>query len=834
MALPPDEMFQRAFALLQAGQVADAERSFKELLHAHPTHAGALNLLAILTMQTGRLAEAEDYARRALKENPGSDVTLYNYGLILKSLGRPAEALQRFSEALAVNSAVPETWNNRGVTFNDLKRYREAVADFDRALSIKANYPDALCNKGKALAGLRLYDQALAAYDKALALNPALAEAWIGRGNTYYELKRYNEALAAYDKTAGIKGDDADAWLGRGNVYARLRQYGDALAAYDKALASKPGLAEAWLGRGNVNIELKRHDDAFADFDKALQLKPDLAEAWLGRGNVFYELSRVDEAQAAYDKALAVNPDLAPAWVARGNIFYGFFRDEQAEVAYDNALELKPDLAEAWVGRGNVLDRLQRHDEAAAAFDKALAIDSGLKYVAGGRLYEKQFVCDWTAHDAETARLLAAVREGKFASAPFPLLSISSSLADQLRCAQLFISDKYPALPPLWRGERYKHDRIRIAYLSADFRDHATSYLVADLFECHDKSRFETTAISWGPDDNSQIRERIMKSLDRFIDVRMEGHAKVAELLRDMEIDIAIDLMGFVNGSQTSISAWRSAPIQVNYLGYPGTMGGAEFDYIIADETIIPTEQRAFYSEKVVWLPDCYQPNDRQRVIAEQTFTRSRCGLPENGFVFCSFNNSYKIKPDIFDIWMRILREIEGSVLWLIEGNPATSKNLRREAEQRGVAAERLIFAPRLRLADHLARHRLADIFLDTLPCNAHTTASDSLWAGLPVVTCLGSTFAGRVAASLLKAAGLKELVTENLADYEALVLKLARDQAMLASLKAKLASCRQNCPLFDTSRYTRHIESAYITMWERYQRGQPPAHFAVDPIARA
>ncbi len=582
--------------------------------------------------------------------------------------------MQRFSQALAINPAVPETWNNRGVTFNDLKRYREAVADFDRALSIKANYPDALCNKGKALAGLRLYDQALAAYDKALALNPALAEAWIGRGNTYYELKRYNEALAAYDKTAGIKGDLADAWLGRGNVYARLRQYGDALAAYDKALASKPGLAEAWLGRGNVNIELKRHDDAFADFDKALQLKPDLAEAWLGRGNLFYELSRVDEAQAAYDKALAVNPDLAPAWVARGNIFYGFFRYEQAEVAYNKALALRPDLAEAWVGGGNLLVRLQRHDEAVGAYDRALAIDPLLKYVAGDRLHAKQFICDWASLEPDISHLLADVSEGRFACAPFALVSVPSSAAESLRCARLFNADKYPALPPLWRGERYKHDRIRIAYLSADFRDHATSHLVAGMFECHDKSRFETTAISWGPDDNSDMRKRITKSLDRFVEVRMQGQTKIAELLREMEIDIAVDLMGFTHNSRTGIFAMRPAPIQVNYLGYPSTLGSDYFDYMIADETVIPDDQRVFYSEQVVWLPDCYQANDRNRRIAEGALTRSECGLPENRFVFCSFNNSYKIMPDVFDVWMSLLRQVEGSVLWLIEANAMTSK----------------------------------------------------------------------------------------------------------------------------------------------------------------
>jgi len=834
MALPPDEMFRRAFSSLQAGNVGEAERSFKALLQAYPAHAGALNLLAILTMQTGRLAEAQDYARQALQQSPGSDVTLYNYGLILKALGRPAEALQRFSEAIAINAAVAETWNNRGVTFNDLRRYREAVADFDRALALKPGYAEALCNKARALAGLNVFDQALAAYDKALALNPALTEAWIGRGNTYHELRRYDEALAAYDKVAAIKGDLPDPWLGRGNVYARQRKYGDALAAYDKALASRPGLAEAWLGRGNVNLALKRYDEAFADYGKALQIKPDFAEAWLGCGNLSFALNRSDEAQAAYDKALAYNPELASAWVARGNVDYGLFRYDQADLAYNKALALRPNLAEAWVGRGNVLIRLQRHDEAVGAYDRALAIDPDLDYVAGDRLHAKQFICDWASLESDISRLLADVRDGRCACAPFALVSVPSSAAQALRCAQLFIADKFPKMPPLWQGERYKHDRIRIAYLSADFRDHATSHLVAGMFECHDKSRFETTAVSWGPDDNSDMRKRITKSSERFVDVSLQGQAKIAELLRGMEIDIAVDLMGFTHNSRTGIFATRPAPIQVNYLGYPGTLGSDYFDYIIADETVIPNDQRAFYSEHVVWLPHCYQANDQLRHIAEGALTRSKCGLPQHGFVFCSFNNAYKIMPDVFDMWMRLLRQVEGSVLWLIEANPMTSKNLRREAEQRGVAAERLIFAPRTPLADHLARHRLADLFLDTLPCNAHTTASDSLWAGLPMVTCVGAAFPGRVAASLLRAAGLPELVTTNLADYEALALKLARDPPLLQSVKAKLASQRGCCALFDTPRLTRHMETAYATMWERYQRGEPPAHIAVQPIAPA
>ena len=829
MALPPDEVFRRSFALLQAGQVADAEHSFKELLRAQPRHAGALNLLAILTMQMGRLAEAEDYARRALKESPKSDVTLYNYGVILKSLGRPAEAAQHFSRALAINSAVPETWNNRGVTFNDLKRYREAVADFDKALSLKANYPEVYCNKGKALAGLNLYDQALAAYDNALALNPVLAEAWIGRGNTYCELKRYNEALGAYDKAVGIKGDLAEAWLGRGNVYARLQQPNDALTDYDKALTARPGFAEAWVGRGNVNLTLKRYDDACAAYDSALKLKPHLAEAWIGRGNLFYNLWKFDEAGAAYDKALALNADLAGAWVGRGNVLYARFRYDEAQVAYEKACALKRDLAEAWVGRGNVFSKLRRHADAFAAYDAALAIDPDLKFVQGDRLHAKQDLCDWTVFEADAARLVAAIREGKSASVPFALLSIAAaSAADQLCCAKAFVADRYPTVSPLWQGERYKHDRIRVAYLSRDFREHPVSFLMAGMFECHDTSRFETAAISWGPDDDSAIRNRIKNAFERFINVDTQDEATIAALIREMEIDIVVDLMGFTEDLRTRIVAARPAPIQANYLGYVGTMGAPYIDYIIADKILIPKDQYEFYSEKIVCLPNSFQINDRKRRISDKVFTRAEAGLPQDAFVFCCFNNVYKITPDVFDSWMRILKQVDRSVLWLVAEGPDVERNLRSEVAARSVNPARLIFCQRLPLPEHQARLRMANVFLDTSPYNAGTTASDALWAGLPVVTRIGETLAGRMAASVLNAVGLPELIAATSESYEQIAVELAMQPEKMASIKRKLADNRLTTPLFDTKLFTKHIEAAYIAMYERYQAGLAPAHLII------
>jgi protein O-GlcNAc transferase len=435
------------------------------------------------------------------------------------------------------------------------------------------------------------------------------------------------------------------------------------------------------------------------------------------------------------------------------------------------------------------------------------------------RLHAKLILCDWTNLESEIAHLLSAIERNKLAIAPFSLMALPSSPAHQLAWARTFVQEQ-GVFPEIWRKEIYSHERIRVAYVSADFREHATAFLTAGLFEAHDKSRFKITAISFGPDDNSNIRSRIKRACDHFVDVRHNSDQEVAELIRRREIDIAVDLMGFVKNNRLNIFARRPAPIQVNYLGYPGTMRASYIDYILADSTVIPSEHIKFYAEEVIRLPETYQINDSLRAIASRMPSRSECGLPEKAFVFCCFNNNYKIMPEIFDIWMRLLRVKQDSVLWLLDANAAAVANLRQQAERRGITSQRLIFAPKMTLADHLARYRQADLFLDTLPVNAHTTASDALWAGVPVLTCLGATFAGRVAASLLNAAGLKEMVTRSLDEYEALALKLADDSSALAAVRQRLASQGATCALFDTGRVTRQIEAAYVMMWERYQKG--------------
>jgi protein O-GlcNAc transferase len=576
----------------------------------------------------------------------------------------------------------------------------------------------------------------------------------------------------------------------------------------------------------NSRLALK---NAFEAANRALADNPTDAAAWRDLGRTLTDLNRHRNAIACYHRAGALAPHDAANWTGLVRAMSASGRRAATLPHIDKALALDPEDAEAWTRRGYILADLQRYAEALEASDRALSLDPGNTAAARIGIHAALFVCDWGRREAIKRRIDSGRKADELIVTPFINLSLSNSEADNLAVARRWASAVPPSAEPLWRGERYRHDKIRIAYISTDFRDTLSVNAIAGCFEGHDKTRFETTGISLNPDDGSDTRRRIVAAFDRFVEAHSIDNAQVATMLRDCEIDIAIDLNGHAGDNRTEIVAARPAPVQVNYLGYAGTSAMPFIDYIIADRVVIPEDHRIHYSEQVVYLPHSFFPTDRKRRIAEHVPTRTEAGLPEAGFVFACHNTAYKITPEVFDIWMRLLRAVDGSVLWLSSTIEAAVANLQREAAARGVAPERLVFGPRTPTrADHLARLRLADLFLDTLPFNAHTTGCDALWAGLPVLTRAGATFPARVAASLLYAAGLPELVTESPADYEALALELARAPERLAAIRAKLKQNRDTQPLFDTARFTRHLESAYITMWERQQAGLPPASFSV------
>jgi predicted O-linked N-acetylglucosamine transferase (SPINDLY family) len=567
-----------------------------------------------------------------------------------------------------------------------------------------------------------------------------------------------------------------------------------------------------------------RLEEAAAACERAIAANPNSAEAFRHVGIIFWELGRILESAACFNQALKIEPGRGSDHHSLAQALLKLNRTEDAIVALRKALELNPDAVATLAQLAEALFIQGKSDEAVAICRRVVEISPHGSDAFTQLAKWKRSRCDWESYAADDGQLLKYVRTGSTTVAPYDILMTASTARDQLVCARNYVRGSILPLTARYPDRKIsRSDKLRIGYLSSDFRIHAVAYLIVELFELHDRSRFEVYGYSTGIDDKSDIRKRIAAAFDRFVECEAGRQIDVAKTIHDDEIDILIDLNGYTRNNGIRILARRPAPIQVNYLGYPGTMGVDFVDYIIADPTVLPRQQQKFYSEKVVYLPDCYQVNDSKRPIADRTPSRSVCELPETGFVFCCFNRPEKITPTLFDIWMRLLANVPGSVLWLLGRNETMSANLGREAQARGIDSSRLVFAPRLLLPAHLSRHRLADLFLDTLPYNAHTTMSDALWAGLPALTCIGDTFAGRVGASLLRAIDLPELITTSLAEYEARALALARSPDELAGLRRKLADRRATTPLFDSARFTRNVESAYMRMAELHRGGKAP-----------
>jgi predicted O-linked N-acetylglucosamine transferase (SPINDLY family) len=615
-----------------------------------------------------------------------------------------------------------------------------------------------------------------------------------------------------------------------GVICAQRMQYLDALKYFNDSLKALPKNPITLSNLGNIYLQLKDYSKALEAYDKAIRLDSKYEEAWSNKGNALHELKRYEEAITCHDKALSLNPQYAEAWSNKGNVLNELKRYEEAITCHDKALSLNPQYAEAWSNKANALNELKRYDESIAHLDKALSLKPDIHWMYGDLLHTKMRICHWSGFEGSLESLTHKILANEKVATPLPLLCITDNALLHKKSSEIYLQSQYPAnavLGPI--SKHSENQKIRVAYFSADFHNHATGYLMAELFELHDKNQFELIGFSFGPITNDEMRQRLEKSFDQFIEVGNKSDIEIAQLSRDLNIDIAVDLKGFTQDLRTGIFAYRAAPIQVNYLGYPGTMGADYIDYIIADKTLIPLDAQSGYTEKVVQLPNSYQVNDRKRLISDRQFTRQELGLPEHGFVFCCFNNNFKILPATFAGWMRILKAVEGSVLWLFQDNPWAVENLKREALNHGIDPSRLVFAERMPLSEHLARHRQADLFLDTFPYNAHTTTSDALWTGLPVLTLMGFSFASRVAASLLNAMGLPELITNKQAEYEALAIELASNPEKLAAIKAKLAKNKLNTPLFDTPQFTKDLERAYVQMYERYQADLAPENILLS-----
>ena len=674
-------------------------------------------------------------------------------------------------------------------------------------------------------------DEAIELLNKAIQIkknNPGfyydLASALQGAG-------RLDEALLKYKKSLTLKPDYIEARFKIGNLLKEQGKLDEAELIYKRIISANPDLATVYYNLGLVLKQQSKLDEAVLIYQKAITLKPDMAEAYNNLGVVFNDQKKPGEAVKMYRQAISLKSGYAEAHNNLGDILSDQGRPDEAAVHYTAAITSNPGLVKPYIGLGVAFRKLGLRNEAISLYEQAL-IPHPRNPELLTRLVDLIYhTCAWRKMGSYETQLLELVRQNSVGISPFTILGTSSTAEDQLLCSRSFSRDKERPPQDLFTHKLGKSNkRIKIGYLSSDLQEHATAYLMAGLFEKHDRSRFDVTAYSYGPDDASPMRARLVKAFDSFIDLSNLSDHAAAQKIYDDGIDILIDLKGgATKDSRIGIPSYRPAPIQVNYLGYPGTMGVSFIDYIIADRFIIPKDNERFYSEKVICLPDCYQPNDVRREIADTTPPREACGLPESGFVFCCFNGNYKITLPVFNIWMRLLKAVPGSVLWLLEPDPSAKENIKEEAELRGVDSKRIIYAPFMPTSQHLARYRLADLFLDTLPINAHTTASDALWAGLPVLTCAGTTFAGRVAGSLLKAAELPELITYSLEEYEALALQLSQNPSRCLEMRRKLLQTHQRMPLFDIEKFTKNIEKSYQTMWDIWQDGKSPKPFTVS-----
>ena len=641
---------------------------------------------------------------------------------------------------------------------------------------------------------------------------------------------RLQDAEFMYKNLLQISPSHIGAKTMLGMLYVQTERAVEGIRLLKSSLIKDPKQFWAHNALGVGLLNTKKFQEAIFSFNKALILKPDYIDAYFNLGKTQRALRQYKDAIVSYSKCIDLDKGYASAYNNIGTIYLDDLQEYEKSVAnFQKFVTLVPDSSPGLYNLGTALKELKRYDDALVSYDRAIQLKPDVDYLFGNVIHTKMHLCDWGNLDTLVNQLTEKIIKHQVSTTPFITLALIDNPELQKQSAETYINDKHPTSNALPKIRKYlKHQKIRIGYFSADFHNHATMHLMAELFEYHDKNKFELIAFSFGPDQQDEWRQKAISNFDQFIDVRSNSDIEVASLARELTIDIAVDLKGFTQDGRASIFAHRAAPIQVNYLGYPGTMGAEYMDYIIADPILIPDDKREHYSEKIAYLPNSYQVNVKERLISDKSLSRKEVGLPDNAFVFCSFNNNYKITPETFDRWMRILQLVEGSILWIFKSNETAVENLKKEAELRGIDSSRLVFASFLPVEEHLKRIQLADLFLDTLPCNAHTTASDALRVGLPVITLMGESFASRVAASLLNAVGLPELITTTPKGYESLAIELATKPKFLREIKDKLFTNLSTSPLYNTKLFTQDIETAYQEMYQFYQAELAPDHIYV------
>jgi protein O-GlcNAc transferase len=818
-------------ALQEICQLDDAVKSYERAIALEPENAEAHNNLGNVLRELEKLDAAINSYEQAIEINPNYVEAHYSLGLTFHDLGQLENTVNSYKQVVAIKPDFAGMHNNLGNVYIEQGELNDALKSYKKAIAIKPDFIEALYSLGMIYQEQNLLNDAIKSYERVISIKPNLAEAHYCLGDIFLGLDRLNDAVRSYESALSIKPKLTEAHNNLGIAFKELGNFDNAVRCYQMALNINPNYAEALLNLGFIHHKRGKLEESIKCYLQALSIQPDYAEVHNNLGNLLVDLGQLDEAVKNFKIAISIKPNYAQAHNNYGIALNALGHQNAADKSYKKAISIKPNYAAAYANHAELLTDLKQFNEALSSFKFAIKLNRNINFALGNFLNTKMHLCIWDNLSINLKEIQEKIINKEKAIDPFSLLALIDDPELQKITADTYVSELYPKIQFIYKLKTNpKYKKIRIGYFSADFREHPVSALTAELYESHNRNKFEIYAFSFGPDTNDEMNLRIKAGVDHFYDVHTMSHKDVVNLSRSMKIDIAINLGGHTKYSRTGIFAMQAAPIQVNYLGYPGTMGGDYMDYLIADHELIPKDKQYCYSEKIVYLPNSYMVNDTKNKVSKRVFSREECGLPRDGFIFCCFNNHYKITPNIFIRWMRILAKVDGSILWLNEGNEIANKNLKIQAEKNNIDESRIIFAQRLNLREeHLNRIQLADLFLDTTPYNAHATTSDALQMGLPVLTFKGNSFVSRVASSLINSVNLPELITTTLEQYESLAIQLAKNPKELNSIKEKLLNNLPHSPLYDTSLYVEHLESAYLKMYERLKKDLNPDHIYVE-----
>lgn len=840
------ENFINGMLKIEEKNYLEAEHYLKISNQLMPERLSTMNNLCAVLIKLNKWKEAEEVINYAQDLFPNEYNIYLHKGTILENKGQFLEAINYYKKSIELKPDNSESYRLLGKAYELTRNLEEALRAYINAITFnessenknernklikKINNNEDNKKKSIHLANKKEFKKAIKILCEVINSDQYDYIAFNILGGIYIEIEEYENALINLENAIKINPEYGNAFYNLSVLYRAKKNWHHALLNINKSINRCTDFLEnAYNNKGQILYELHRYDEAIISLEKAISININNEQNYILIGNIYYYIKKYEQALMYYDKALLLGKGDAVILSNRANILSELERYDIAIDSFKKAIEFDNEYVLGYFNLANLYKKIKQYKLAVQNFEEAIKREPNLDYAQGQYLHSKMQICQWNKIEKNIKYIIGKINDNKKIVTCFGFLSIIDDLLIHYRTSKIWIEDKNPEQNILGSIKKHaKQNKIKIGYFSADFHNHATSYLIAELFEKHNKSKFEIIGFSFGPDLKDEMQNRICRSFDKFIDVRYKSDKEIAELSRNLKIDIAIDLKGLTENGRLGIFSYRAAPIQVNYLGYPGTLVASYMDYLIADKILIPQRFQQFYKEKIVYMPQSYQINDSKRKISKKKFTKKELGLPEKGFIFCCFNNSFKITPEVFESWVRILKKTEGSVLWLLEDNESAVENLKNEAKIRNLDTNRIVFAKRMEVSEHLSRQSLADLFLDTFPYNAHTTASDALWASLPIITLIGETFASRVGASLLTALGLEELITTSLSNYEELAIKLANNNCSLNKIRNKLKNNKSSSTLFDACTFAKTLEEAYIQMFERYELDLKPDNIYIS-----